>query len=282
MRYVIFIIKCILTKFSFFHLTSMQKALVLKRNRLYFTAGMLYMKNNAYERAAYCFKKGHAFKQLMLCYEKMGATSSAIEIAEIHGYHKQGALLCSKHRIPKKAAYFYSFTKPLYSAKLYKQCGCYYEAGLSYMKAYQFTSAIDCFYKTQNPYDKLNGLKQVEEVGIVLYLSKNYEASMKLFTHLGDYYSVLECAKKCHSSYLIKQTEQLIALYEAHDNNYLTAAHYIAKSNKEQARLYYYLSQTTNDALKVSIDKGHYFNALRICFNTNELNLAKQVAKLYA
>lgn len=282
MHYFIFIIKCILTKFNFFRLAPMQKALVLKRNRLYFASGILYMKHKSYDKAIYCLKKAKAFKQLMLCYEKMGATSSAIEIAEKYGYYKQGAHLCTKHHNIKKAAYFYSFIKPLYAAKLYKQCQCYYEAGLSYMQVYQFQTAIDCFYKTRNPFDKLAGLRQVEEVAIVLFLSKDYEASLKLFKALGDYYSVLECAKKRHDSILIKQMKKLIATYEAHENNYLAAAHYMAKSNKDTARLFYYLSKVPNDALKVSIDKGNYFNALRICFNNNDLNLAKQVAKLYA
>lgn len=282
MHYVLFIIKCLFTKFNFFRLTSMEKALVLKRNRLYFASGLLYMKNKSYSKAIYCLQKAHAFKHLMICYEKMGATSCAIELAEKHGYYKQGALLCTKHHNTKKAAYFYAFTKPLYAAKLYKECGCYYEAGLSYMKTYQFIQAIECFYKASDPLQKLEGLRQIEEVAIVLYLDKQYEESLKLFKSLGDYYSVLECAKKCKDTTLTLQIQELIATYEAHENNYLTAAHYIAPSNTTKARLYYYLACTSNDALKISIDTGNYFHALKICFNTNNLMLAKQVAKLYA
>ena len=187
-----------------------------------------------------------------------------------------------KHHNTKKAAYFYNFTQPLYAAKLYKECNCYYEAGLSYMNAYQFLQAIECFYKTSDPLQRLAGLKQVEEVAIVLYLDKQYEDSLKLFEALGDYYSVLECAKRCKDTSLVQKLQEFIATYEAHENNYLTAAHYIASSNANQARLYYYLAETSNDALKLAIDKGNYFTALKICFNTNNLPLAKQVAKLYA
>jgi tetratricopeptide (TPR) repeat protein len=282
MYYVLFIIKCLFTKFNFFRLTSNEKALVLKRNHLYFASGLLYMKNKSYQKAIYCLEKAHAFKQLMVCYEKLGATSCAIGLAEEHGYYKQGALICMKHHNKKKAAYFYSFTKPLYAAKLYKECDCYYEAGIAYMKTYQFLQAIECFYKATDPLQKLDGLRQIEEVAIVLYLSKQYEDSLKLFEALGDYYSVLECAKRCKNTELVRRLQELIATYEAHENNYLTAAHYIASLNMDRARLYYYLDQSSNDALKLAIDKGNYFSALKICFNTNNLPLAKQVAKLYA
>lgn len=282
MYYVIFIIKCLMTKCHFFSLSSMEKALVLKRNRLYFASGLLYMKNKSYQKAIYCLKKAHAFKQLMVCYEKLGETSNAIGIAQEHGYYKQGALLCMKHHNTKKAAYFYSFIQPIHAAKLYKECNCYYEAGLSYMKTYQFIQALECFYKATDPLQKLDGLKQLEEVAIVLYLNKQYEESFKLFEALGDYYSALECAKRCHDTDLVHKLYELIATYEAQENNYLTAAHYIASLNQDQAKLYYYLDQSSNDALKLAIHKENYFRALKICFHTNNLSLAKQVAKLYA
>lgn len=282
MYYVIFIIKCLFTKFNFFNLSSNEKALVLKRNRLYFASGLLYMKNKSYQKAIYCLEKAQAFKQLMICYEKLGETSSAIGIAQEHGYYKQGALLCMKHHNPKKAAYFYSFIKPIHAAKLYKECNCYYEAGLSYMKTYQFIQALECFYKATDPLQKLDGLRQIEEVAIVLYLSKQYEESFKLFEALGDYYSALECAKRCKNTELVHKLYELIATYEAHENNYLTAAHYISSLNQDKAKLYYYLDQSSNDALKLAIHKENYFRALKICFHTNNLPLAKQVAKLYA
>nr|WP_307992179.1 hypothetical protein [uncultured Niameybacter sp.] len=282
MRLILFIIKCALTKFNFFHLSSLEQALILKRNRLYFLSGYLYFQNKAYHKAIYCFNQCNAYKSLMLCYERLGQTSVALEIAKTHGLYKQGATLCMKHNNFKMAASFYSFFNLRTAIKLYKKCDCYYEAGLCLLQDKQYSSALELFYKCENPLDKLTGIRKVEEIAIVFYLKKNYYQSIRLFTTLGDYYSVLECAKRLKDKVLIEETMELIATFEAKDNNYALAASYIDPMNKDKATLYNYLAYTNNDALKLSILKGAYFNALRICFHSNNLPLAKQVAKLYA
>ncbi|MEF9959077.1 MAG: hypothetical protein RR776_03770, partial [Niameybacter sp.] len=155
-------------------------------------------------------------------------------------------------------------------------------AGICMLENHQYINALETFYKCQDPLDKLSGLRQVEEVAIVLYLKRAYHDSLRLFTALGDYYSALECAKRLHDEILIAQTCKLIADFEAYDNNYIEAALYIAACDNDRATLYRYLASTDNDALKLSLFKGAYFNALKICFHTNDLFLAKQVAKLYA
>ena len=282
MRSILFIIKCALTKFNFFHLSSLEQALVLKRNRLYYLSGHLYLKNKAYKKAIYCFTQCGAYKLLMLCYERLGQTSVAIEIATTHGLYKQGASLCMKHNNFKKAAFFYQFYDLRTAIKLYKKCECYYEAGLCLLKDKQYNSALELFYKCQNSLDKLNGIRKIEELAIVFYLKKDYHKSLQLFTALGDYYSVLECAKKLKDPVLIEETTKLIVSFEAKDNNYTLAANYIEPIDEDTATLYSILANTNNDALKLSISKGAYFNALRICFHSNNLPLAKQVAKLYA
>ncbi|MDA3730641.1 hypothetical protein PBV87_03900 [Niameybacter massiliensis] len=282
MHLILFVLKCFITRFNFFHLSPLDQALELKRNHLYYLAGRLYLKEKAYKKAIYCFEKCHAYRSLMYCYEKLGNTSVALEVADKHHLYKEGAMLCKKHNNDKKAAYFYKYYNPYLAAKLYKKCSCYYEAGLCMLENHQYLSAIETFYKCTDPLDKLAGLRQVEEVAIVMYLKKFYYESMHLFTALGDYYSVLECAKRLDDPVLIDETSKLIASFEAEDNNYALAAHYIASSNHDTALLYTYLSYRDNDALKLSLFKGAYFNALKICFHNNDLPLAKQVAKLYA
>lgn len=281
MRPILFIIKCALTKFNFFHLSSLEQARILKRNRLYFLSGYLYFKNKSYQKAIYCFNQCHAYKFVMLCYERLGQTSVALEIATTHKLYKQGAALCMKHNHIKMAASFYRFFDLRTAIKLYKKCDCYYEVGLCLLQDKQYHSALEFFYKCKNPLDKLNGIRKVEEIAIVLYLKKKYYKSIALFTTLGDYYSVLECAKKIKDTALIQETQELIATFEARDNNYTLAANYINPMNRDRAILYSYLAHSNNDALKLSILKGAYFNALRICFHSNNLPLAKQVAKLY-
>lgn len=281
MRLSLFLIKCIFTKSHFFRLSSLEQARILKRNRLYFLSGYLYLKNKAYLKAIYCFEQCHAYKLLMQCHEKLGQTSVALEIAHLHGLYKEGAALCMKHGHIKMAASFYSHFNLPKAIKLYKKCHCPYEAGLCLLETKQYLYALELFYTCKDPMDKLSGIRKVEEIAIVLYLKKKYYQSMKIFIALGDYYSVLECAKKLKDPILIDAATKLIATFEARDNNYLLAASYLDSLHKDEALVYHSLAYTDNDALKLCILRGAYFNALRICFHSNNLPLAKQVAKLY-
>lgn len=279
--YVIFIIRCVLNKFKFFKLTKPQQAVCLKKNKLYFEAGLIYTKLKHYPRAIECFHNSKSPRHLIYCYEKLGQTSLAVEIAENYKLYKAGAKLCDKHNLTKKAAYFYTYFDLGVSIKYYKKLNLYYPLGQCYMRQYRFVTALDTFFKCQNPLDKLQGIRQIEEVAITLYYTKQYDEALRLFTHLQDYYSVLECAKKMNDLELIIHTTTLLATYEANENNYLTAASLIAPYNRDQARLYYGLAKANNPALTLALGEARYFQALRICFLQNQLMLAQQISNLW-
>lgn len=248
---------------------------------LYFEAGKEYLKKGCYTSALYCFQQCEAYRHTFYCYQKLGQASLAIEVAEKHGLHKQGALLCMHTKNYRKAAYFYSLFDSSKAIKLYKKLGANYELAHCYLANGRFFLALQSFLNCQDPLHKLEGMRLMEEVAIVLYLTKQYEEAIKLFTELHDYHSVLECAKKLQNSSLIETTSRQLSLYELEEGNLFHAAHLIAPYHKRQARLYYYLATINNEELTLAIYEKRYFHALTFCFHSNNLLLAKEISKYW-
>lgn len=237
------------------------------------------MKN--YTQAADCFEKTSAYTHLIVTYQKLGLYSKAIELADERKYYKKGALLCEKINNTKKAAYFYTYFKPLYAARLYKNEHFFYEAGQCYLKIFQLSSALECFNLCTDASEKFRGLKQLEEFATVLYLTKNYEDAFKLFVKLRDYYSALECAKKLNIEMLIGQMHLLISSFEAENKNYILAAKFIEPYDKNKAFLYYYLGQAKDEAIRLLIEQSNYEKAFNLCIYHNDLDFAYNLAKTY-
>lgn len=224
LKYIRFIFWLFYKRFVFFKYPIRRQASVLEKKKLYFEAGIKYYRIKNYDRALHCFKICSAHKQLIKTYEKLGLISEALQIADHHHYYKEGALLSERTGNPLKAAYFYSYFKPLYAAKLYKKEYRFFEAGLCYLQKFQFVYAIDCFYKCPNPLHRAHGFKQVEDIATVLYFQKNYADSFKLFIRIKDYRSALECAKKLGDASLIQNTTQLLASQEIYASNHATSS----------------------------------------------------------
>jgi hypothetical protein len=187
-----FIISIFYYKGAYFTYPPAKQALILKNFHLYFEAGKKYLALKEYEQASLCFSLCHAYRHLMYTYVKMGLYSKAIEIAEEKQYYKIGAKLCLKIHNIKKAAFFYSYFRPIYAAKLYKKEGFFYEAAQSYLKAYAFESALSC-YLLCDENQKKEGIRQIEEIAITLYFVKAYQDAFTLFTALGDEASAKLC-----------------------------------------------------------------------------------------
>lgn len=281
MKYLYFLFYCFRTNFKFFFECTEVKAHLLATNKLFFWAGILYMEIKNYAQAMTCFEKTHAYSHLILVYQKLGLYSKAIELADQKKYYKKGAALCEKINNPKKAAYFYAYFKPLYAAKLYKNEKHFYEAGQCYLSAHQLLSALECFKKCEDPQKKQDGLKQLEEFGTVLYLSKYYEEALNLFIKLKDYYSALECAKQLRIKVLVDKIYILISHAEAENQNYILAAKSIEPYDKNKALHYYYLAQSKSEALRLLLDLEHYEKAFNLCLYHNDLHSAYQLATAF-
>ncbi|MGL4799258.1 MAG: hypothetical protein ACRCWY_07660 [Cellulosilyticaceae bacterium] len=275
--YFIFIIRCLFSKFKFFKLSPLKKAHFLRNCGLYFEAGRIYAKKGAYDHAIFCFAQCDAYRHLMHCYEKVGLISEAVSIAHAHQLYKEGAALCMRHQHLPKAAYFYHFFDIPQAIKLYKKLGNYSELGLCYLYNKRPTLALDAFCKCEDPLEKLQGMRQVEEAAIVLYLSKRYKDATKLFLALGDYYSVLECAKKRRDLPLIEQTSRTLSLQLFQQGNLTEASRLISPFDHHLARLYKYLHTLHNEQLNMAFYNGDYFFILKHCFATNNLLLAKEI-----
>lgn len=210
-NYLRFFIWLFHKRFTFFRYPKSKQAILLERKKLYFQAGLVYSKLQNYTKALECFNRCHAYKHLMQTYEKLGLISDSLLTAETHHYYREGALIAERSGNLLKAAYFYSYFNPLRAAKIYKKQRHFFEAGLCYLQKFQFTYAIDCFYKCSNPLHRIEGFKQVEEIAVVFYLQKQYEEAFKLFIRTRDYYSALECARKLNHPTLIQNTLSLIS-----------------------------------------------------------------------
>ncbi|PHV71821.1 hypothetical protein CS063_04495 [Sporanaerobium hydrogeniformans] len=281
MPYLSFGLYCLRTGFRFFKYRPHQQARILEKKKLYFLAGCLYMRLENYIQAASCFKAAKAYRQLVQAYEALGLYSKAIEVAEKLKDYRLGAQLCERIGNHKKAAYFFSYFKPLYSAKLYKLEGYYYEAGLSYLKAYQFISAIECFHACSSLAERAQGLRQIEEIAVVLYFSHSYEESFRIFFKLKDYFSALECAKKLREKKLIESTQLLLAYQEEQMGHYLLAGKYYEPFNPPKALTCYYLGHHIHEALHLLIEQGAYAKAVNLCIQHNELAAAYELINTY-
>lgn len=220
LKYIRFLVWLFYKRFAFFKYPVRRQASVLEKKKLYLEAGLKYYRIKNYNKALHCFKACSAHKQLIKTYEKLGLISEAIQVADHAKYYKEGALLCERIGNLVKAAYFYSYFKPLYAAKLYKKEHRFFEAGLCYLQKFQFVYAIDCFYKCPNPLHRAHGFKQVEDIATVLYFQRNYADSFKLFIRIKDYRSALECAKKIGDDSLITNTTALLSNQEIYAYNY--------------------------------------------------------------
>ena len=201
--------------------------------------------------AAQCFTKGKAYLLAIKCYENQGLYSEAIQLAEIKKYYRLGAMLCENIHSEKKAAFFYSFFNLPLAIKLYKKNSYYYEAGLCYLKLYQFNHAIDCFNKCKEEHLKYLGLRQIEETAITLFFVKEYVDACELFIKLHDYFSALMCAKKLRNSQIIMDLTLLVAYEEYQKRNFAVAAKYIAPYDSEKALIYHYMEQAKLSASHV-------------------------------
>lgn len=280
-HYLYFFIKCLKTRFKFFTYSPAKKARVLSKNNLHFLAGLYYLDLKKYPEATICFENCHAYKHLILAYQKQGLYSKAIEVADREKYYKQGAKLCIHIQNTKKAAYFYSYFNPLYAAKLYTKDGFFFEAGTSHLRAYDGLSAITSFDQCPHSFQKEEGYKLVEEFGLVLYLTKQYEEAFKIFIELKDYYSALDCAKKLREDDLIESVTLLIASYEAEQKHYLLAGKYIENIAPDKALYYYALGQAHYDMIRLLVLKKDYAKAINVCFLQNNLELAREIMNTY-
>lgn len=220
LKYIRFIVWLFHKHFAFFKYPLRRQASILEKKKLYFHAGNQYYRLKNYEKALYCFKLCSAYKQLIKTYEKLGLISEALQIADAHKYYKEGALLSEKNENLTKAAYFYSYFKPLHAARLYKKEHHFFEAGLCYLQKFEFVYAIDCFYKCPNPLHRAHGFRQVEEIATVLYFQNQYADAFKLFIRIKDYRSALECAKKLGDTSLIDTTRSLLTNQETYAFNH--------------------------------------------------------------
>ncbi len=253
--YIAFLLYCLRTRFIFFTYKPHQQARILKKRKLYRWAGNLYLKQGNFTQAIHCLKATSSYKELVPLCQRIGNLS--------------------------KAAFFLSYYKPLASAKLYKQIGLYYEAGQSYLKAYQFISATQCFFKVLDPIKQQQGLRQIEEIGITLYLSHHYNQAFKLFMKLKDYGSAWECAKKLREPSLIESTQLLMAWEEEKQGHYLLAGKYYEPYQPQKALTCYYLGHHTEAALRLLIAAKDYNKAVNLCLQYNQLALAYELMSKY-
>ena len=166
----------------------------------------------------------------------MCSSDLALQIAETHKYYKEGAMIAEQSGNILKAAYFYAYFKPHYAAKLFKKEKSFYQAGLCYLQDFNFTYALDCFYKCSNLLHQIHGFKQLEEIAVVFYFNKQYKQAFKLFIRLQDFYSALECAKQLKNETLITHTYNLLSHSNPEYETYYAA--------QEFARNYYTSSDT--------------------------------------
>lgn len=268
-------------KKQFLKLPTEQKAKILARNRFYFLAGLHYIDAKKYKEAIPCFQKAKAYKHLIIVYQKQGLYSKALEVADTHGYYDLGAKLCLQIENNKKAASFYSHQKPLKAAKLYEKDGYYFEAGLNYLKAYDSLKAFDCFNQCPNPRDKQKGFNYLNEYGLVLYFTKQYEEAFKIFLALDDYYSALDCAKKLKEPILIDSVTMLLAASEAENAHYLLAGKCAEEVAPERALVYYAQGKSYYDMIRLLISRKEYEKAVNVCLMQDQLEMAYEIAHTY-
>lgn len=268
-------------KKQFLKLPAEQKAKLLARDHFYFLAGIYYMEAKKYKEATPCFQKAKAYKHLIIVYQKQGLYSKALEVAEAHEFYDLGAKLCLQIENNKKAASFYAYKKPLKAAKLYEKDGYYFEAGMNYLKAYEPIKAYECFNKCPKITDKQKGFDHLNEFGLVLYFTKQYEDAFKIFLALDDYYSALDCAKKLKEPILINSVTMLLAAAEAENAHYLLAGKCVEEVAPERALVYYAQGKSYYDMIRLLISRQEYEKAINVCLLQDQLEMAYEIANTY-
>lgn len=279
--YILFIIRCVTSKFKYFTLSAPKKASFLLNCGLIFEAGYVYMKHGYYTDALSCFLSCDAYRHALYTYEKLGKIKEAIALAKAHQLYKEGAKLCIRHHEHHKAAYFYRHFDPEQAILIYKQLGASYELGICYLISSQLTLAHDCFKRCDDLSKRKKGLRHLEEVAIVLYLSHNYIDSMNLFIKLKDYYSALECAKKLRDKETQTYLRHTISKEAFSSGNYEEAAAAIAPIDRPLARLYHHLTHHTEDFIPLALYKKNYYLALHMCFAHNDIRLARYITQVW-
>ncbi|OON99785.1 MAG: hypothetical protein ATN35_10875 [Epulopiscium sp. Nele67-Bin004] len=210
-----------LNRKNFYSLPKIGQAHMLHKYKHYNKAGDIYMELQEYDLAIHSFLDSKQYDKIVHIYEEMGRVSNALEIAEQYKLYKLGAEICMKHENLVKAAYFYGFFDPLQAARLYKKSGRLYEAGLCYLNANKYATALTCFSKCENILQKNQGLCYLEEIAIVLYFKRQYEKAYEIFVGLNYFESALICAYALDHDLLIGETADLIDNYTSKDDIFL-------------------------------------------------------------
>ena len=279
--YVVFFIKLLFNRCKFFSLSPMQKAHLLKKNHLFFEAGVLYRKQGAYLQAINCFKQITAPRQLAYCYEKLGRISEAVAIYDAYHLPKLGASLCLKHQAFKKAADFYvSFDLPA-AIKLYKRLDLPFELGLCYLKQSRFTLAYDTFCQCPYASKQLAGRALLQEAGLTLYLNKDYTQAFTLFMYIQDYLSAFHCSKKLHEPDILRDLSYLLVKQSLYHQDYQAAAYFIKDYDPLKKHFFTTLPPLLHPSLLSALAEDDFFSALSLCFDTNNLTVAEKITDFW-
>lgn len=281
LRYLSFLLKCSQKHIHYFSCPTLEQAKLLAENNLSFLAGIHYLECKEYADASSCFEKAKAYKHLIITSAKLGNYSKALDLADEKGYYELGAKIAIQIQDYRQAAYFYSFFDPKHAAKLYRDLSCYYEAGYCYLTLNDVLSAIDMFNRCKDRSHRIKGRKQALEYAQVLYLSKDYLESFRLFMALDDFYSALECAKRLEEPELIQSCKRLIGYDEASKQNYYFAAQCLEDYSPKEALCFYAKSGDYESEIRLFLENGEYEKALQVCYLHQNLNKAYEIASIY-
>lgn len=234
-----------------------------------------------YTDASICFEKAKAYKHLAISYAKQGCYGKALDLADEKGFYELGAKIALHIQDFRQAAYFYSFFEPAHAAKLYRDLGCYYEAGYCYLTLYDALNAIDMFRRCRDKVQRTRGLKEVSDYALVLYFHKDYMTAFRIFIALDDFYSALECASKLKENELISSCKLLIGYEEASKHHYHFAAECLESFAPEKALCFYAKAGDYDAQVRLLLEAGDYQKAIQVCFLHNNLNKAYEIASIY-
>ena len=281
LRYLAFLLKCNQKHIPYFSSPALEQAKLLAENNLSFLAGIHYLDCKEYVDASLCFEKAKAYKHLVIAYAKSGSYSKALDLADEKGFYELGAKIAIHIEDYRQAAYFYSFFDPSHAAKLYRDLGCYYEAGYCYLVLSEVLNAIDMFNRCKDKVHRTQGLKQASEYALVLFLSKDYLGAFRLFIALNDFYSALECAKKLKEPKLIQSCKRLIGYDEASKHHYHFAAQCLEEFSPKEALCFYAKSGDYDSQIRLFLEAGEYEKAIQVCYIHHNLNKAYEIASIY-
>ena len=281
LRYLRFLIKCSRRHLNYFSSPTLEQAKLLAENNLSFLAGVHYMNAKEYAQASSCFKQAKAYKHLVVSYAKQGFYGKALDLADEKGFYELGAKIASHIQDFRQAAYFYSFFEPSHAAKLYRDLSCYYEAGYCYLVQYDALNAIDMFRRCRDKVKRTQGLKEVSDYALVLYLTKDYATAFRIFIALDDFYSALECAKKLKENELVRSCKLLIGYQEASNQHYHFAAQCLESLAPDKALCFYAKAGDYEAQVRLLLETGDYEKAIQVCMLHQNLNKAYEIASIY-